>query len=46
MKSEMPSDVIELFKANEIGFLKAPLKPKCRSLDPTSTMKINLMEIF
>ena len=24
MKGEMPIDVLELFKANEIGFLKAP----------------------
>jgi hypothetical protein len=46
MKAEMPSDVLELFKANEVGFLKAPVKPVCRSLDPISTMKINLMEMF
>jgi hypothetical protein len=40
MKAEMPSDVLELFKANEIAFLKAPVKPKCRALDPvTSTCK-------
>jgi hypothetical protein len=37
MKSEMPSDVLELFKANEVSFLKAPQKPKCRPLDPVST---------
>lgn len=46
MKAEMPSDVLELFKANEVGFLKAPVKPKCRPLDPISTMGINLMEMF
>lgn len=46
MKAEMPSDVLELFKANEVGFLKAPVKPKCRPLDPVLTMKINLMEMF
>lgn len=43
MKAEMPSDVLELFKANEVGFLKAPVKPKCRNLDPILTMGINLM---
>lgn len=42
----MPSDVLELFKANEVGFLKAPVKPKCRPLDPVLNMKIDLMEMF
>ena len=42
----MPSDVLELFKANEVGFLRAPVKPKCRPLDPVLTMKIDLMEMF
>jgi hypothetical protein len=46
MRSEMPSDVLELFKANEIGFLKAPTKKKCRSLDPVSSLNINLSEAF
>lgn len=42
MRSEMPSDVLELFKANEVGFLKAPIKKKCRSLDPISNLSMNL----
>ena len=46
MRSEMPSDVLELFKANEIGFVKAPLKRKCRSLDPVSSLGMNLAEMF
>jgi len=46
MKAEMPSDVLELFKANEIGFIKAPIKPKCRELDPTLNTGLNLMEMF
>lgn len=37
MKAEMPSDVLELFKANDIAFLRAPVKPKCRPLDPVTT---------
>lgn len=46
MRSEMPSDVLELFKPNEIGFLKAPIKRKCRSLDPVSTLGMDLTEMF
>ena len=46
MKSEMPSDVLELFKANEIGFVRPPVKRKCRSLDPVSTLGMNLAEMF
>lgn len=46
MKSEMTSDVLELFRANEIGFLKAPVKKKCRPLDPVSSLGMNLTEIF
>ena len=34
LRTEMPSDVLELFKANEIGFIKPFKKRKCRSLDP------------
>lgn len=30
----MPQDVLELFKANEIAFLKPLKKGKCRKLDP------------
>ena len=33
----MPSDVLELFKANDVAFLRAPVKPKCRPLDPVTT---------
>lgn len=46
MKAEMPMDVIELFKANEVGFLPAPVKPKCRPLDPVSSLGISLLEMF
>lgn len=30
----MPQDVLELFKANEIAYLKPMPKKKCRKLDP------------
>ena len=46
MKAEMPSDVLELFKSNEIGFLKAPVKPRCRKLDPVTTTISNIIEMF
>lgn len=46
MKAEMPSDVLELFKANEIAFLKAPVKPKCRPLDPVTTTCKNINDMF
>ena len=34
LKTEMPQDVLELFKANEIAFVKPIKKSKCRKLDP------------
>ena len=46
MRSEMPKDVLELFKPNEIGFLKAPPKRKCRALDPVSSLGMDLTEMF
>lgn len=46
MKAEMPSDVLELFKANEIAFLKAPVKPKCRPLDPVTTTCRDINSMF
>ena len=46
MKAEMPSDVLELFKANEIRFIKAPVKPKCRDLDPVTFTCPKLIEMF
>jgi hypothetical protein len=46
MKAEMPSDVLELFKANEVQFLKAPVKPKCRKMDPVTTTIKNIIEMF
>jgi hypothetical protein len=42
----MPSDVLELFKANDVGFLRAPVKKKCRALDPVSAIDMNLTEMF
>jgi hypothetical protein len=42
----MTSDVLELFKANQIGFLKAPIKHKCRPIDPISTLGMDLTEMF
>lgn len=46
MKAEMPSDVLELFKANDITFVKAPVKPKCRRLDPVTTTCKNISDMF
>lgn len=46
MKSEMPSDVLELFKANEVTFLPAPFKPKCRPLDPVTTTCKDINSMF
>jgi hypothetical protein len=46
MKAEMPSDVLELFKANEIAFLKAPVKPKCRKLDPVTVTCTDIPSMF
>ena len=46
MKAEMPSDVLELFKANDIAFIKAPEKPKCRALDPISTTCKDINSMF
>jgi len=46
MKAEMPSDVLELFKSNEIAFLKTPIKPKCRPLDPVSTTCKDIHSMF
>lgn len=46
MKAEMPSDVLELFKANEIAFLKAPVKPKCRPLDPVTSTCQDINSMF
>jgi hypothetical protein len=46
MKSEMPSDVLELFKANTISFLPAPVKPKCRPLDPVTTTCKDINSMF
>ncbi len=46
MKAEMPSDVLELFKANEIRFLKAPVKPRCRHLDPVTTTIKDIHSLF
>ena len=42
----MPKDVLELFKPNEVGFLKAPPKRKCRPLDPVSSLNMDLTEMF
>lgn len=42
----MPSDVLELFKANEIGFLKSPVKPRCRSYDPVTVTIENVVGMF
>lgn len=42
LKAEMQNDVLELFRSNEIGFLKAPVKKRCRSLDPVSALGMNL----
>lgn len=46
MRADMTSDVLELFKSNEIGFLKAPVKPKCRSLDPVTTTCHDIVSMF
>lgn len=42
----MPSDVLELFRANEVAFVKAPVKPKCRPLDPVTTTCKNINAMF
>jgi hypothetical protein len=46
MKAEMPSDVLELFKANDIAFIRAPVKPKCRALDPVTITCKNIDAMF
>lgn len=42
----MPSDVLELFKANEISFLKTIEKPRCRALDPATTTCKDIHAMF
>jgi U1 small nuclear ribonucleoprotein len=42
----MPSDVLELFRANDISFLRAPVKPKCRRLDPVTTTCKDINAMF
>ena len=42
----MPSDVLELFKANDVAFLRAPIKPKCRPLDPVTTTCKDIHSMF
>lgn len=46
MKGEMPIDVLELFKANDVAFLKAPDKNNCRPLDPVTTTCPDLNSMF
>lgn len=46
LKTEMPSDVLELFKANEIGFVRPVRKVKCRQLDPLSAATFNILDLF
>lgn len=46
LKTEMTSDVLELFKANEICYVKPLRKRKCRSLDPVTSSTFNVLELF
>jgi len=46
MKAEMPSDVLELFKANDIAFVRAAPKPKCRPLDPVTLTCKDVYNMF
>jgi hypothetical protein len=46
LRADMPLDVLELFKANEIAFLRAPVKPKCRPLDPVTTTCKDINSMF
>jgi|JI61114BRNA_FD_contig_31_6166754_length_964_multi_3_in_0_out_0_2 U1 small nuclear ribonucleoprotein len=42
----MPSDVLELFKANEIGYVRPVRKRKCRPLDPLTSATFNIVDLF
>ena len=46
MKAEMPTDVLQLFKANDVAFLRVPFKDKCRPLDPVLTTCKDLHSMF
>ena len=46
LKTEMPSDVLELFKANEIGYVRPVRKWKCRQIDPVTSATLNIVDMF
>ena len=46
LKAEMTSEVLELFRANEIGFIRPIKRKKCRPLDPVTALGVNMIDSF